>query len=257
MLFRFREAKLSEMGMATRFSRRPKMVSLVTSIRDCERFRGEILREISRKVDKIQDAGLTDYEVRDLNDEINGLLREKANFERQIVSLGGANYRRAGVMLDESGKEIPGTRGYKYFGRAKDLPGVKELFERTDQEEEAEDDLYKPFTDQGPEYYGDTTEGNDELLAYEYELEQKSHQKAIDRLKVVFNTADLHDSQKTEIPRPLGDLVNGVKTNKLTNIHSDFIQDAYLETPQLPTKEETDKALLDIRKQALMSEYGV
>lgn len=85
-----------------------------------------------------------------------------------------------------------------------------------------------------------------------------AHQKAIDRLKVVFNTADLHDSQKTEIPRPLGDLVNGVKTNKLTNIHSsDFIQDAYLETPQLPTKEETDKALLDIRKQALMSEYGV
>lgn len=88
-------------------------------------------------------------------------------------------------------------------------------------------------------------------------LNISAHQKAIDRLKVVFNTADLQDSHKAEIPRPLGDLVDAVKTNKLTNIHSDFIQDAYLETPQLPTKEETDKALLDIRKQALMSEYGV
>jgi hypothetical protein len=28
------------------------------------------------------------------------------------------------------GKELPGGGGYRYFGRAKDLPGVKELFEQ-------------------------------------------------------------------------------------------------------------------------------
>ena len=33
-------------------------------------------------------------------------------------------------MLDHEGKEVPGNRGYKYFGAAKDLPGVKELFEQ-------------------------------------------------------------------------------------------------------------------------------
>ena len=33
-------------------------------------------------------------------------------------------------MLDKEGKEAPGSRGYKYFGAAKDLPGVKELFEQ-------------------------------------------------------------------------------------------------------------------------------
>ena len=32
-------------------------------------------------------------------------------------------------MLDKEGKEVPGNRGYKYFGAAKDLPGVRELFE--------------------------------------------------------------------------------------------------------------------------------
>jgi pre-mRNA-splicing factor ISY1 len=52
--------------------------------------------------------------VRDLNDEINKCIREKGHWERQIVALGGANYRRGmGRMLDDSGKEVPGTRGYK------------------------------------------------------------------------------------------------------------------------------------------------
>lgn len=58
-------------------------------------------------------AGLTDYEVRDLNDEINKLLREKRHWENQIVALGGANYRRNVAMLDADGKEVPGTKGYK------------------------------------------------------------------------------------------------------------------------------------------------
>ena len=51
--------------------------------------------------------------MRDLNDEINKLLREKRHWENQIVALGGANYRRNVVMLDDDGKEVPGTKGYK------------------------------------------------------------------------------------------------------------------------------------------------
>lgn len=58
-------------------------------------------------------AGLTDYEVRDLNDEINKLMREKRHWENQIVALGGANYRRNVAMVDDDGKEVPGTKGYK------------------------------------------------------------------------------------------------------------------------------------------------
>jgi len=63
---------------------------------------------------RIRTAGLTDYEVRDLNDEINRLMREKRHWENQIVALGGANYRRNVAMLDDDGKEVPGTKGYKY-----------------------------------------------------------------------------------------------------------------------------------------------
>ena len=58
-------------------------------------------------------AGLTDYEVRDLNDEIIKLMREKRHWEIQTIALSGANYRRNVAMLDDDGREVPGTKGYK------------------------------------------------------------------------------------------------------------------------------------------------
>src|SRR6267142_2810733 len=139
-------------------------------------------------------AGLTDYEVRDINDEINKLLREKRHWENQIIALGGANYRRNVAMLDDDGREVPGTKGYKfvdsppifflavspershrYFGRAKELPGVKELFEsrkKEEDEENATSNFYKRFTNQGPAYFGDLDEADGELLKYEEAAEQ-------------------------------------------------------------------------------------
>ncbi|KDN44541.1 Isy1-like splicing factor [Tilletiaria anomala UBC 951] len=179
MLYRFREAQAAELGFGTRKNeRRPRLASSVKDLKECERWRGEVLREISRKVSKIQDFGLTDYEVRDLNDEINKLLREKNHWENQIIALGGANYKR-GVprMMDDSGKEVPGSRGYKYFGRAKDLPGVKELLERSTETEEQRESFratkYRRFMDQSPAYYGDEDERDGVLLAEEAAEERR------------------------------------------------------------------------------------
>lgn len=121
-------------------------------------------------------AGLTDYEVRDLNDEINRLLREKRHWENQIVALGGANYRRNVAMLDDDGKEVPGTKGYKYFGRAKELPGVKELFTSKKTEEDEENKVhnyYKKFQNQGPAYFGDLDEADGKLVEFEMHVEEE------------------------------------------------------------------------------------
>ena len=64
MLYRFREAQAAELGLGTRADRRPRMASTCKSLRECERWRGEILREISRKVSKIQDgAPITRLEI--------------------------------------------------------------------------------------------------------------------------------------------------------------------------------------------------
>ncbi|OAA61619.1 pre-mRNA splicing factor [Niveomyces insectorum RCEF 264] len=139
MLYRFRESQAADLGIldAGR-TRRPKVISEQTSVSECERWRGQVLKEISRKVSRIQDPGLSDFQVRDLNDEINKLLREKHTWEVQIRNLGGPNYAlRPGAAgggkdrYDEAGgRGLPGAgRGYRYFGRARELPGVKELFE--------------------------------------------------------------------------------------------------------------------------------
>jgi pre-mRNA-splicing factor ISY1 len=57
MLFRFREAQAAELGIGIRKNeRRPRVAASVKSLKDCERWRGEVLREISRKVSKIQDC---------------------------------------------------------------------------------------------------------------------------------------------------------------------------------------------------------
>lgn len=58
MLYRFREQQAIDMGIGTRQKgdRRPRMASSCTSLREAERWRGDILRDISRKVSKIQDG---------------------------------------------------------------------------------------------------------------------------------------------------------------------------------------------------------
>jgi len=69
-----------------------------------------------------------------LNDEINKLIREKSHWERRIMELGGPNYRLLAKSTDSQGDFIgEGSSlgsGYRYFGAARSLPGVKELFTR-------------------------------------------------------------------------------------------------------------------------------
>jgi pre-mRNA-splicing factor ISY1 len=68
MLYRFRESQAVEMGMGGRVKgeRRPRMASAVSSLRECERWRGDIMRDVSRKVSKIQDGKYSLVEPRNI-----------------------------------------------------------------------------------------------------------------------------------------------------------------------------------------------
>lgn len=181
MLFRFREAQAADLGIidAGR-TRRPKAITEVDSIPACEKWRGQVVKEISRKMSRIQEPALSDYQIRDVNDELNKLMKEKHVWEIQIRNLGGPNYMRGGGKIyDDQGREIPGGgKGYKYFGRARELPGVKELFEaakeqgKPDKPLEESKDLRK-LVDAA--YYGyGPNEEDDELLKYEAEKERQA-----------------------------------------------------------------------------------
>jgi pre-mRNA-splicing factor ISY1 len=278
-LYRFREAQAAELGIAPSSAKRPRVASRVANLRECEKWRGEVLREISRKVSKIQDFGLTDYEVRDVNDEINKLIREKGAWEHQIVSLGGANYKR-GVpkMLDDAGREVPGTRGYKYFGRAKDLPGVKELLNRS-VEQEAEMESYrslkyKRFANQPLAYYGDEDEDDGLVLAAEEEAENQAWEEGRAELMEVLGEEaedlDIPESIPRAKPKSLKELqqATSASESEAMNIDTDTLQKAAgdstrvtamlsvlngeeLKPPPVPDRSQVEAIILQAKKRAL------
>lgn len=131
MLYRFQEQQAAEIGLVDAGrARRPRDINTVSSAAMCEKWRGQVVKEISRKITKIQDPALSDFQLRDLNDEINKLMKEKHVWEIRLKNLGGPNYLHSkSVAFDLEGNSIGSARGYKYFGRARELPGVKELFE--------------------------------------------------------------------------------------------------------------------------------
>ena len=49
---------------------------------------------------EIQNAALGEHKLRDLNDEINKLIREKGHWERRILELGGPDYRKVRAIID-------------------------------------------------------------------------------------------------------------------------------------------------------------
>ncbi|XP_026481710.1 pre-mRNA-splicing factor ISY1 homolog [Ctenocephalides felis] len=187
-LARWRAAQVAERGIDK--ERRPYIASECTSLPMAEKWRLQIIREISKKVSQIQNAGLGEFRIRDLNDEINKLLREKRHWENQIRELGGPDYPRYGPrLLDKEGKEVPGNRGYKYFGAAKELPGVRELFEKEPPvvPRKSRAELMK---DIDADYYGYRDDDDGILMPIEKEAEEKAIAAYVSQWKLNHESQD-------------------------------------------------------------------
>ena len=109
-----------------------------------------------------------------MNDEINRLFEEKANWEAKIKKLGGADYKKyEPKTLDADGYEVPNAGGYRYFGAAKNLPGVAELFKNKPKQiaKKSYIDMYKGIN---LDYYGmddfDDNDDDDEKKEYNDEI---------------------------------------------------------------------------------------
>ena len=243
MLFRFRAAQAADLGILDiGRTRRPKNITSITSIPVCEKWRGQVLKDISRKVSRIQDQSLSDFQIRDLNDEINKLMREKWTWEVQIRNLGGPNYTRGGGRVyDENGREIPGGgKGYRYFGRARELPGVKEMFEaaarkRSTEQEDSGSGARSDATDMlrkhvDAAYFGYGLDEEDGTLL---EYERQKENEAVENL---MNNADAETKDDGWEPLP-GDGGDGMGW-------------------RLPTLEDVQEELVDRRRRRLLDKIG-
>jgi len=198
-LARWRDLKLSsEGGGSEKFTgvrRRPFLAEECSDVRSCKRWRREIVQEISQKMAQIQNAGLGEFRLRDLNDEINKLIREKRHWEYRIVKLGGPNYMMSNKMLDSEGKELTWNKGYKYFGASKDLPGVRELFEpdppKPLKKTRAE---YMRYVD--AHYFGYMDEEDGQVMPLEDEAEKRAREEAIDNYKMDKELAAMKNSDE-------------------------------------------------------------
>jgi pre-mRNA-splicing factor ISY1 len=238
MLYRFRAQQAADLGILDLGrTKRPKVITSIDSIPVCEKWRGQVLKEISRKVTKIQDPALSDFQIRDLNDEINKLMREKHVWELQIRELGGPNYMRGGRVVDEEGREVPGGgKGYRYFGRARELPGVKELFEAAvegsrPQEEDRGPKRAELLKQVNAAYYGYNLDEEDgSLQQYEAKRELEAQKALMDQASAETDS----DESWEEIP---GDTGDGASWS-------------------LPTLEQVQEELVDRRRRRLLDKLG-
>jgi len=268
-LARWRQMKIDSEtggGKFTGVRRRPYLAEECGDVRGCKRWRREIIQEISQKMSQIQNAGLGEFRLRDLNDEINKLIREKRHWEDRIKKLGGPDYMSSNKMLDHEGKELQWNKGYKYFGAAKDLPGVRELFEpdppKPIKKTRAE---YMRYVD--AHYFGYMDEEDGQVVPTEMEAEKKARAEALDNFKMdreleAMKTGeedwdkDIYSQDQTENGKP-AEKENATKDDKVQVVESasgeKTIRAAHV---PVPSQDDVQAAMLRKKKLELLQMFA-
>ncbi|XP_014399394.1 PREDICTED: pre-mRNA-splicing factor ISY1 homolog isoform X1 [Myotis brandtii] len=241
--------------------RRPFLASECTELPKAEKWRRQIIGEISKKVAQIQNAGLGEFRIRDLNDEINKLLREKGHWEVRIKELGGPDYVKVGPkMLDHEGKEVPGNRGYKYFGAAKDLPGVRELFEKEPlpPPRKTRAELMKAIDF---EYYGYLDEDDGVIVPLEQEYEKKFRAQLVEKWKAE-REARLARGEKEEEEEEEEEINIYAVTEEESDEEGsqekggEDEQQKFIAHVPVPSQQEIEEALVRRKKMELLQKYA-
>eukprot|EP01119_Soliformovum_irregulare_P020926 TRINITY_DN6851_c0_g1_i1.p1 TRINITY_DN6851_c0_g1~~TRINITY_DN6851_c0_g1_i1.p1 ORF type:complete len:238 (+),score=58.02 TRINITY_DN6851_c0_g1_i1:65-778(+) len=206
--------------------KRPGRASDIDSVGECERWRMQLIRDIGKKIMEVQNESLGEQRIRDVNDELNKLMREKAHWERRILELGGPNYRKFERIADDDAiaSTEPDQKGYayKYFGAARKLPEVKKLLEKRETEKKKRRREDQRGID--ADYYGYTEEGDTALENIEAQAEKNI----------------LEQAKKEQSSEGRSDPFQGI--------------DLLL---HVPTREQIQEVILAKKKEELLKRYGV
>ncbi|SCU97134.1 LADA_0H04676g1_1 [Lachancea dasiensis] len=164
VLVRFQELEAEKSGGYKDYSRfkRPTRIRSIQDSQEAQQWRRQVLQDMNSRITRMHDPSLNEIQLREINDEINDLLHEKNQWERHIYhNLKGPNFSR------DSKAGVTGTllKGRRYFGRALELPEVRELLKQ-DREHRTklqtnrqrhqvlQDKVRKWKKQLGPAYYG-------------------------------------------------------------------------------------------------------
>lgn len=240
--------------------KRPKIASECTTVKECEHWRSEILSGVAKKIAEIQNAALGEHRIRDLNDEINKDLREKNYWEDQIKALGGADHKaNASKDVDVYGAELASHSGYKYFGAAKDLPGVRDIFESEPAPEAPRKTRKQLFLHIQPDYYGWRDEEDGMMLIAEQQAEHEAVQREAKRFKAAQAKRPAGEAQDTATEAPAttpaatkdGDIAPVAEASEAAAAKkTDF--KAYVD---VPTMQDIERLILEKKKKHLLARY--
>lgn len=240
MLNRWLAGQSDEYGSGLKRKRRPRVASECKDLNECDRWRSQVLKEIGTKVMDIQNVALPETRIRDLNDEINKLMKIKYAWEKQILALGGPNHiKSAPKVYDKQGKEVHNSMsgpGYKYFGAAKTLPGVKELFEKPKVKKEKRS-KYEMMRCIDADYFGYRDEDDGVLLKVEKEAEEAVRKAAEEEWKKFMASSE-----------------GQAQSSKRRAVEEEE-EPRFTAYVPLPDAKEIEKKVLEKKKQDLLAKY--
>lgn len=168
-------------------------------------------------------------------------------------------------MFDAEGREVPGNRGYKYFGAAKDLPGVRELFEQ-EPPPAPRKSRAELMRDVDAEYYGYRDDDDGILIPLEERVEQLAVQTTIREWKEKMardGHIDMDDDEGEDDIYPLSiparEAVEDAKNSKNSEKEEnpmELLAPKFTAHVPVPTQKDVEEALLRKRKQELLEKYG-
>jgi len=245
-----RWVKMREEGNAPSMNvrgRRPKLASECDHQGDADFYRTQINKEITGMIAKIQNKAMGEHTIRDLNDEINRKFREKHHWNKRIFQLssGTIDYNKTerSAQIEEGdvqflaqtnhGKRQGPT--YRYFGAAKDLPGVGELLEKQQEKmrtmtrkKRGPNEIYRHV---GVGYFGWRDEEDGVLL----ELEDDAFRE--------------YQNKKQKITTP-ATVTTSIEVDLDTLLSKDYLED-------VPSMEEMKIIMLAEKKKALLAKFSI